>query len=105
MGGDDAGRWVDRARVAFRRPGSDGVEAPRAGSTGEPEPYGTVADCAVYDGGRRRGGRLTVPAARAAAPSVRAGVVWLGRVEPSREISGPAQRLLGFGGEGPVTVV
>ena len=85
MGGEDVGRWVDRALVAFRRPDQDGVEVQRAASTGGPEPYGTVADCAVYDGGRRRAGRLTVPDARSASRSVRDGFVWLGLVEPTRE--------------------
>jgi magnesium transporter len=47
------------------------------------EPYGTVADCAVYEGGRRRGGRLPVPAARAEARRIRDGFVWLGLVEPT----------------------
>ena len=45
----------------------------------------SVADCAVYDGGKRRGGRLSVPEARQAARTVRDGFVWLGLVEPTAE--------------------
>ncbi len=45
----------------------------------------SVADCAAYDGGKRRGGRLTVSQARQAARTVRDGFVWLGLVEPTSE--------------------
>jgi magnesium transporter len=45
----------------------------------------SVADCAVYDRGERRGGRLTVPEARQAARTVPDGFVWLGLVEPTSE--------------------
>jgi len=60
------------------------------GSTEPPEPAAvevdrSVADCAAYDGGKRRGGRLSVPEAREAARTVEDGFVWLGLVEPTAE--------------------
>ena len=75
--------WLARVLVQFRRTGAD--RAVPAGPPDGPEPYGMIADCAVYDGGRRRGGRVTVAEARAAARSVRDGFVWLGLVEPTDE--------------------
>ena len=63
----------------------------RAPEPAGPEPSGpvgmddSVADCAVYEGGERRSGRLTVPEARQAARTVRDGFVWLGLVEPTSE--------------------
>ncbi|HEX6754559.1 MAG TPA: magnesium and cobalt transport protein CorA [Mycobacteriales bacterium] len=44
---------------------------------------GAIADCAVYENGRRRGGRLSVEDALRTARSVRDGFAWLGLVEPS----------------------
>ena len=84
MLGRDVVRWLDRTWLQLRRPEDpDPGPGPGPDRGDEPEPYGTVADCAVYEAGRRRGGRLTVPAARAAARSVRDGFVWLGLVEPT----------------------
>ena len=42
-----------------------------------------VADCAVYENGRRRAGRLAVSDALDSARAVRDGFVWLGLVEPT----------------------
>jgi magnesium transporter len=79
-----ATRWVERALQRARTAeGDDAPEPP--GPSGPVELEGTVADCAVYDGGQRRGGRLTVPDARQAARTVRDGFVWLGLVEPTNE--------------------
>ena len=72
------GRRLDRVRHV-PEPG----DAPAADRRLELED--TVADCAVYDSGTRRGGRLSVPEARQAARTVRGGFVWLGLVEPSDE--------------------
>jgi magnesium transporter len=78
-----AARWLERALLHVQAQDDPGPEAPgRVGSVGLD---GTVADCAVYDGGKRRGGRLTVPDARQAARTVRDGFVWLGLVEPTAE--------------------
>jgi magnesium transporter len=73
-----AGRRLERVRHA-----RDPEDAPPADQRLDLDD--TVADCAVYDGGKRRGGRLSVPEARQAARTVRDGFVWLGLVEPSGE--------------------
>jgi magnesium transporter len=77
-----AARRLERVLQRAEQPGQD--PPPAAGPVG-PELDGSVADCAVYDGGRRRGGRLTIPQARQAARTVRDGFVWLGLVEPTTE--------------------
>jgi magnesium transporter len=80
------GRYTAAARKierVFQR-GHSAQSPPPNGRPG-PELHGAVADCAVYDGGRRRGGRLTIPQARHAARTVRDGFVWLGLVEPTAE--------------------
>jgi magnesium transporter len=78
-----AARRLERAlqRAGTGRPA--GPDEP-----GEPAPVEvdrSVADCAVYDGGKRRGGRLSVPEARQATRTVRDGFVWLGLVEPTAD--------------------
>jgi magnesium transporter len=79
-----ATRWLERALLKVRNEDPPPVPAgPQR--IGPVELDGTVADCAVYDGGKRRGGRLTVPDARHAARTVRDGFVWLGLVEPTAE--------------------
>ncbi len=78
-------RQLVRLLMQFRRPGPARDAAAGPPEVDGPEPYGTIADCAVYDGGRRRGGLATVAEARAATRSVRDGFVWLGLVEPSAE--------------------
>jgi magnesium transporter len=91
---DSAQRWLERARERrLGRPAVGPLDVlGRHEASADPEPPdpaelveldGTVADCAVYDGGHRRGGRLTVPDARHAARTVRDGFVWLGLVEPT----------------------
>ncbi|HEV7653481.1 MAG TPA: magnesium and cobalt transport protein CorA [Mycobacteriales bacterium] len=91
-GRETARRWLARAVERGLTGGPLDVLEPRtpaARRPGEPDHLGpveldgTVADCAVYDGGKRRGGRLTVPDARRAARTVRDGFVWLGLVEPT----------------------
>jgi magnesium transporter len=78
-----AARWLERALLHVQAQDHPAPEAPgHAGSVGLD---GTVADCAVYDAGKRRGGRLTVPDARQAARTVRDGFVWLGLVAPTNE--------------------
>jgi magnesium transporter len=75
-----------RLERALHRAHGDGPAGP--GEPVEPAPVEvdrSVADCAVYDGGKRRGGRLSVPEARQAARTVRGGFVWLGLVEPTAE--------------------
>ena len=78
-----------RLERALRRAGTDGPAGPD--EPAEPaEPVTvvvdrSVADCAAYDGGKRRGGRLSVPEARQAARTVRDGFVWLGLVEPTAD--------------------
>ena len=83
-------RWAAAVgRVAVRSARSARVEpaaaGPRATDGGAVPLEGVVADCAVYDGGRRRSGRLTLPDAPRAARTVRDGFVWLGLVEPTAE--------------------
>ena len=89
-----ASRWLERAleRGLEQRDSNGPLEVlgrhspdgpPGPAHLGPVELDGTVADCAVYDGGKRRGGRLTVPDARHAAHTVRDGFVWLGLVEPT----------------------
>jgi magnesium transporter len=85
-----ATRWLERAlqRAHHDHDGAPPKPPPRLGPVdldGTVELDGTVADCAVYDRGQRRGGRLTVPDARHAARTVRDGFVWLGLVEPTTE--------------------
>ena len=75
-----------RLERALRRAGTDGPAGPD--EPAEPvtvEVDRSVADCAAYDGGKRRGGRLSVPEARQAARTVRDGFVWLGLVEPTAD--------------------
>jgi magnesium transporter len=84
-----AARWLERALLHAHAGDDPEPEAPgrvgRVGSDSAVGLDGTIADCAVYDDGRRRGGRLTVPDAREAARTVRDGFVWLGLVEPTNE--------------------
>ena len=77
------------ARRSERAPQRAGTKGPPGSDEpGEPAPIEvdrSVADCAVYDGGKRRGGRLSVPEAQRAARTVRDGFVWLGLVEPTAD--------------------
>jgi magnesium transporter len=73
-----AARRLDRA---LQRADED--EPDRRGDPAAVDVDDSVADCAVYEGGKRRGGRLTVSQARQAARTVRNGFVWLGLVEPT----------------------
>jgi magnesium transporter len=75
-------RW-ERALQRARADGSVGSDQPAQPAAVEVDR--SVADCAVYDGGKRRGGRLSVPEARQAAHTVRDGFVWLGLVEPTAD--------------------
>lgn len=67
-----------------RRPGTHD-DGPAPGPADEPAapPDGAVADCAVYEDGHRRGGRLAIAEALETARSVRDGFAWLGLVEPA----------------------
>jgi magnesium transporter len=73
-----AARRLDRA---LQRADED--EPDRRGDPAAVDVDDSVADCAVYEGGGRRSGRLTVSQARQAARTVRNGFVWLGLVEPT----------------------
>ena len=84
MPGWNVATWWGRIRMLLRPDAPTGADPVRR-TRGGPVLDDSIADCAVYDGGRRRGGRLTVPAARQAAREVRDGFVWLGLVEPTAE--------------------
>jgi len=76
-----------RVTPAVRRRRNGSADAPARDTApdaaGEFELSGAIADCAVYEGGRRRGGRLAVEDALETARAVRDGFVWLGLVEPT----------------------
>ena len=74
--------WVGRAR-----------DEPEPAGPAWAEPPGAIADCAVYENGHRRGGRLEIEDALETARSVRDGFVWLGLVEP------PADRFAAIAAE------
>ena len=81
-------RSVARARRLLRRPGERGVAHTRpAAADVEVDPRGidaVIGDCAVYEDGHRRPGRIRLDRAAAAAAGT-SGFVWIGLQQPTAE--------------------